>query len=91
MNFDIKKYAHLARIKLSNKEEKKFQKDLEKILDHVAELEKVDVGGVKPVTGGTNLENIFREDIVKNDNLLNPSFPEEEKGYLKVPKVFNND
>lgn len=89
--FDIKKYARLARIKLSKQEEKKFQKDLEEVLGHVAELEKVDVKGVEPMTGGTSLKNVFREDEEKEGDVFDPTFPKEKKDYLKVPKVFNND
>ncbi|MBU2101675.1 Asp-tRNA(Asn)/Glu-tRNA(Gln) amidotransferase subunit GatC [Patescibacteria group bacterium] len=91
MDFDIKKYAHLARIKLSKKEEEVFQKDIEEILEHVAELEKVNVKNVLPMTGGTALKNIFREDKPSLQEDFEPAFPNQEKGHLKVPKVFDND
>ena len=91
MDFDIKKYAHLARIKLSRREEETFQKDLEEILEHVAELEKVNVKNVLPMTGGTDLKNIFREDKLSFREDFEPTFPSQEKGRLKVPKVFEND
>jgi aspartyl-tRNA(Asn)/glutamyl-tRNA(Gln) amidotransferase subunit C len=93
MDFDIKKYAKLARIKLTQEEEKKFQKDLSEILGHVEELNKVNVKNIEPATGGTILRNILREDSPRDtfgDN-FEPNFPNKENGYLKVPKVFNND
>jgi aspartyl-tRNA(Asn)/glutamyl-tRNA(Gln) amidotransferase subunit C len=93
MDFDVKKYAKLARVKLTHEEEEKFQKDLGEILGHVDELNKVNVKGVEPVTGGTVLKNVFRDDLVRDtsDEEFNPGFPNKSEGYLAVPKVFEND
>lgn len=93
MDFDIKKYAKLARIKLSHEEEEKFQKDLGEILGHVAELEKVNVKNVEPVTGGTSLRNVLREDFHGDISAgdFEPNFPDKKNGYVPVPKVFEND
>ena len=92
MDFDVKKYARLARIKLTPAESKKIDKDLEDILDHFKELEQVDTGKVKPMTGGTSLVNVFREDEAGSDNHKVEGgvdqFPESKDGYLKAPKVF---
>ena len=93
MDFDIKKYAKLARIKLSKEEEERFQKDLGEILGHVEELKKVNVKNVEPVTGGTVLKNVLREDTPRDisGGDFEPSFPQKERGHLSVPKVFEND
>ncbi|MDD5711080.1 MAG: Asp-tRNA(Asn)/Glu-tRNA(Gln) amidotransferase subunit GatC [Candidatus Colwellbacteria bacterium] len=93
MDFDIKKYAKLARMKLTQGEEEKFQKDLSEILKHVEELGKVSVKNVGPMTGGTNLKNVLREDRPAAVSVgdFEPEFPEKEKGYVRVPKVFEND
>ena len=93
MDFDIKKYAKLARIELSEEEENKFQQDLSKILKHVDELKKVNIKNVVPMTGGTILKNVWREDLSR-DNIagdFEPGFPSQENGYVKVPKVFESD
>lgn len=88
--------AELARIELTPEESKKYLKDLKNILDYFAELKEVDTSKVVPLTGGTDLQNIFREDAVdfgKRSGEVNvegriiDAFPETEKGYLKVPKV----
>jgi len=92
MKIAVKKYAHLARVKLSGKETSKLDKDLQKILDHFRELEGLDTKGVNPMTGGTEAQNVFRDD--KSDTRKHrptggaDHFPEEKDGYLKVPKVF---
>ena len=92
MEFDVQKFARLARLKLTAKESKKLEKDLADILDHFKELEQVDTKNVKPMTGGTSLKNIFREDEKPSGHKVeggDSQFPEQKGGYLKTPKVFN--
>ena len=87
--------ADLARIELSEKESDKFLADLEKILNHFQELQEVDTANVQPMTGGTPLKNVLREDAVfEKDHYTDAGkimkqFPEHEKGYLKIPPVFS--
>lgn len=91
MKFDVKKFAELARIKITPKEEKQFGKDLAKILKHFEELQELNTEKVPPVTGGTSMKNIFREDSVrekKRKSDISGCFPETKDGYLKVPNVF---
>lgn len=95
----LKHLASLARIELDAKEEEKLLKDLGQILEHFKELQELDTANVKPVTGGTNLKNVFREDGESFDKLgagTNrgagiEAFPEHENGYLKVPPVFSGE
>jgi aspartyl-tRNA(Asn)/glutamyl-tRNA(Gln) amidotransferase subunit C len=93
MDFDVKKYARLARIRLTHEEEEKFHKDLGEILGHAEELEKINVKNVEPTTGGTPLRSIFRGDVSPKTagGDFKPGFPDKEGGYLKIPKVFEND
>ncbi len=89
MEFDVRKYANLARIKLTDEEQTKYQKDLEEILGHVTELTKVQTEGVEPMTGGTELRNVFREDIPGEKDVFDPTFPQESNSHLKVPKIID--
>jgi len=91
MDFDVRKYARLAKIELTKAEEEKFQKDLGDIIAHIDQLKKVNIDGVDPMTGGTVLKNVMREDEVEKDDLFDPQFNEEENSYLKVPKILNNE
>ena len=91
MSFDIKYFAKLARIKLTGEEEKHFSKDLGEILDHFKQLQEVDTSEVQPMTGGTELRNVFREDEPREtrlDRTGTEQFPEAKDDFLKVPKVF---
>lgn len=84
--------AELARLELKAGEEAKMLKDLESILEYFQELQKVDTSMVEPMTGGTGLRNIVREDAIneKNDDMGKGAgdFPKTDKLYLKVPPVF---
>lgn len=84
--------ADLARLELNEKESEKFLKDLTAILDHFKELQTLNTENVQPMTGGTELKNVLREDEIQEsrlgpDNAVD-AFPEKEKHWLKVPPVF---
>jgi aspartyl-tRNA(Asn)/glutamyl-tRNA(Gln) amidotransferase subunit C len=89
---ELKHLAELARLELHEREEEEFLTDLDKILNHIQELQKLNTEGVLPVTGGTGLSNVVREDAAEENRLRGEeaveAFPETEKGYLKVPPVF---
>ncbi len=56
-------------------------------------MNEVDTEGVEPVSGGTDLINVMREDEYDKEKKLDggpavESFPEEKDGYLKTPPVF---
>lgn len=91
--------AELARLELDAGEEEKLLRDLEKILSYFEELKSLDasdieppvVSRVEPMSGGTNLKNIFREDDERENTDKGEgvdAFPETEEGFLRVPPVF---
>ena len=92
MLIDIEHVAKLARISLTKDEKEKFHGELEKILEHFTELQKLNTENVKPMTGGTDLKDVFREDFsatqIENEN-LRKAFPDQHDGLLKVPGVFD--
>lgn len=88
---ELRRLAELTRIELDPKEEEKLLKDLGNILNYFKELQKLDTAGVAPMTGGTDLRNIFRDDTERentNRGAGTLAFPESENGFLKVPPVF---
>jgi len=89
----LKHLAELSRIELNPREEERLLKDLREILGHFEELQKLGTSEVKPMTGGTSLKNIFREDEERPNKYAGAGaevFPEKEGGFLKVPPVFDN-
>jgi len=91
---EIQHLADLARLKLTEKEIKKYQKQLSDILDYVGQLKKINTKDVLPCTGGTNLKNIFRNDeasladkeMIKR---LLKTAPKVENNLIKVKGIFN--
>jgi aspartyl-tRNA(Asn)/glutamyl-tRNA(Gln) amidotransferase subunit C len=86
--------AKLARLNLSEREEVKLLDDLKEILEYVTKLNELDTSDVEPMTGGTELTNIFREDQERQDTLRGQgreAFPESKEGSLSVPKVLKNN
>lgn len=88
---DLEHLAKLARIELDPKEEEKLLKDLGSILDYFKELQALDTADVSPMTGGTDLRNVFRTDGERENTdqgAGTEAFPEKKDGYLKVPPIF---
>ena len=96
---EIKKLAELARIHLTESEEKKLAADLQNILGYVDKLKEVDVSNVPEMTHAVEEKNVFRNDEAtvrhrvsdSGEVLLAGQFPESENGYLKVKGIFNDD
>ncbi len=91
---DVEHIAKLARLRLTEEEKLRFQKELGKIIEYFDQLKKLNTKGVSPTTHVVPLENVLREDVVT------PSLPVEEalanapdrKGnYFRVPKVVEKE
>ncbi len=88
---ELEHLAKLARIELDPKEEEKLSKDLGNILDYFKELQELDTANVPPMTGGTDLTNVFREDGERentNRGAGMEAFPEKKDGYLESAAGF---
>jgi len=92
---ELEHLAELSRIQLDPKEEEKLLSDLGEILNYFEELQKLPTDDVPPMTGGTDLTNILREDDAEhggnestNRGAGVDAFPESKDGYNKVPPVF---
>ena len=89
----IEHLADLSRIKLDKEKEEKILDDLKNILKHFDNLKKVDTDNIRPMTGGTFVKNVVREDEFDNRKVskekLKDSFPEKKDDFLKIPPVFS--
>ena len=94
---DVEHIARLARIELTPDEEGKFEKELSAILDFVAKLNEVDTSHVEPLAGGTELENVMREDVVLEAGSWKPeadlveAAPRRRNGYVEAEAVFERE
>ena len=87
---EVKKVAHLARLELNADEINKHAEQLEKILEYIKQLEKIDTYDVPCTTRAIEVINVFRKDEKKNydstEELLDLG-PSKEEKYFKVPKI----
>ena len=84
---EVKHIAKLARLGLTEKEIKKYQKELSAILDYFEKLKKVDVAKIKiePTSHPLAIENVMRKDeVLKFKKKL-------IDGHLKVKQIFDYD
>ena len=89
---EVKKVAHLARLELDEHEINNHAKQLEKILEYIKQLEKIDTDGVSSTTRAIEVINVLRKDEKKNfdciDELLELA-PSREDKFFKVPKIIS--
>ena len=89
----VKKVAELARLKLDNNEVKHHAKQIEKILDYINQLQKIDTNGVPSTTRAIEVINVLRSDannkFENRDELLNLA-PARENDFFKVPKIIKS-
>jgi len=89
---EVKKVAHLARLELNENEINNHAEQLEKILEYIRQLEKIDTEEVPCTTRAIEVINVFREDKKKNtdckEELLELA-PSREDNFFKVPKIIN--
>ena len=89
---EVKKVAHLARLELNEDEINNHAEQLEKILEYIKLLEKIDTDNVPCTTRAIEVTNVFRKDELKSSNCTNELLelgPSKEDQYFKVPKIMN--
>ena len=89
---DVKKVAKLARLKLNEEEIINHAQQLDKILEYINHLEKIDTKNIPCTTRAIEVTNAFRKDE-KNDyqnkrEILDLA-PSREDKFFKVPKIIS--
>ena len=89
---EVKKVAHLARLELNENEITNHAEQLEKILDYIKQLEKIDTDDIPCTTRAIEVINIFRKDANKSSDCIEELLelgPSREDKYFIVPKIIN--
>ncbi len=58
--------AKLARLRLSDDEVERMTAELSQILEHVEQMEALDLDGVEPTSHVVALENVLRDDVPRD-------------------------
>ena len=87
---DVEYVANLAKLKLSQNEKIKLQKELDVIIKYIDQLNEMDTEKVPITSHVVPLENVLREDKVlpslpRDKTLANA--PKKKDGFFRVPKV----
>ena len=89
---DVSKVAKLARLDIPDDRLELYANQLEKILDYVSQLEKINTTNVPPTTRAVEVINVLREDVIEEsivrDDLLDLS-PKREGEFYRVPKIIS--
>lgn len=91
---DVEHIAKLARLEFSPEEKEKFTHQLNRILEYVETLNRLDTSGVEPLSHVNDLQNRLREDEVKPG--LSPeealqNAPAKTDRFFKVPKTVKGE
>ena len=89
---EVRKVAHLARLELNEDEINNHAEQLEKILEYIKQLEKIDTDDVPSTTRAIEVINVFRKDEKKRSDCTEELLelgPAREDTYFKVPKIIS--
>ncbi|MFQ5674187.1 MAG: Asp-tRNA(Asn)/Glu-tRNA(Gln) amidotransferase subunit GatC [Nitrospinales bacterium] len=86
---DVDRIAALARLRLDDAEKTRLASDLEKILEYIDQLNRLDTADVEPTSHVLPIHNVFREDTPGKkhvDGLIDQA-PGRDKGHYEVPQI----
>ena len=90
MPIPVEHIAHLARLSLSEDEEKTFSQQIGSILEYVEKLNELDTSGIEPTSHVFEMKNVMREDMIwpslPVDNAL-ANAPDRSGNFYRVPKI----
>jgi len=89
---EVRKIAHLARLRLSEEEVGRFAGQLTAILEYVEKLNELDTQGIEPLANVVPAQTPFREDAVTSDfppAQVTLNAPAAEQGMFRVPPVID--
>ena len=89
---EVKKVAKLARLELNENEIHQHAEQLEKILEYIKQLEKINTENVPCTTRAIEVVNVLRKDEKRNyensEEILDLA-PSRENKFFRVPKIIN--
>jgi len=87
---DVEHIAKLAKLEFNEDEKGKFTEQFNEILAFMEKLNELDTSNTEPLSHVIELQNVFREDVVKpsisTDEALKNA-PAKTDKFFKVPKV----
>ena len=87
---EVEHVALLARLQLTDEERERFTAQLNSILEHFEQLQRIDTTGVPPMSHAVEMSNVLRDDepttsLSPEDALGNA--PDQAQNCFRVPRV----
>jgi aspartyl-tRNA(Asn)/glutamyl-tRNA(Gln) amidotransferase subunit C len=89
---DVPYLARLARLEVTPEEVEIFGGQLGRILDHVEQMNKLDISGIEPTAHAITVFDVIREDVVEESlpkATMLGNAPHNANGLFVVPKVLD--
>ena len=80
----------LVKLELSEEEKEQAKTDIGRMLDYIDKLNELDTSGVEPLSHVFQVSNVFREDVVTNQDereRILKNAPARKDDSFKVPKT----
>lgn len=87
---EVQRVATLARLRFNPAEEERLTEQLDKILQYVETLNRLDTSQVEPFVHAGDMTNAFRDDRVTNQpdvDALLANAPARDGTFIEVPKI----
>ncbi len=87
---DVRHVATLARLSLTDDQVTTLQHELSSILDHIDEIQKLDLADVEPTAHPLDIVNVARDDVPKeglNQEQALANAPESAEGAFVIPRI----
>lgn len=87
---DVRHVAMLARLALTDAEAEAMRDDLNSILGHIDEIQRLDLGGVAPMAHAIAVTNVTRADVVAEpftQEVAISNAPQAENGAFVIPQI----
>lgn len=91
-SIDVPYLARLARLELSSEEIDLFGGQIGRILDHVEQMNRLDITGIEPTAHAISVFDVIREDAVTPSlakSTILENAPHNANGLFLVPKVLD--
>jgi len=91
---EVRHIAKLANLELTDKELARLQKQLSDTVDFISKIDELDIKNIEPTSQTTGLENVFREDTVRESLSQQKALANAKsqyKGFFKVKAIFEEE
>lgn len=87
---DVAHVANLAHLAVPEEELERLQRELNRILEHFAELQELNTDDVEPMSHAVPMDNVFREDQRQDSMPLDAvlqNAPDRAEEFFRVPRI----